>query len=388
MQAISPRVHHMSAMKSLNETLNAPSLTMVLLLLIGLPLMVGLLVQYDYLKDLKRVSNERLTLYEMTLESELQKYEYLPYLISENGLVSTFLTRGGDVLPINKLLHRVNNIAGSSVVYVIGTDGIVLAASNWDKTNTFTGLDLSFRPYFKDAMQGRQGKFFGVGITVGEPGFYVSHSIRHEGVTIGVAVAKIALSPLERLWREGGETLFVTDSNGVIVLTSRPAWKYMTLAPLDENMLRDIRDREHYPGPQLKHLPSKTKTRFGFVKETTIGKERFINNTRDIPGTDWKISYLFPQGPLWERTLGVALTTFVVIGLGILARLFWRERQHKRLSRQQAVEANRIRDINRQLAQEIEERKRTEHELRAAQEELVQAGKLAALGEMATAIAH
>lgn len=368
---------------------NASAMTMVLLLLlIGIPFLVGAIVQYDYLQNQERVSNDRLTLYEMTLEYELKKYEYLPYLISENGMVSSFLTKGGDSAPINHFLGRVNTIAGSSVVYVIGTDGVVKAASNWKSTNKFIGLDLSFRPYFKDAMEGRQGKFFGVGITAGEPGFYISHPIRSNDEIIGVAVAKIALSPLELLWREGGETLFVADSNGVIVLTSRPSWKYMTLTPLSETTLEKIYNRGQYPGFNLKHLPSHTETRFGFVQEISIKNERFLENTRSIPGTDWKISYLTPQGPLWERTLGVSLTTFVLLGLAILTRLFIRERQQKKLSRQQAFEANQIRDINRQLAQEIEERKRTEQELRDAQEELVQAGKLAALGEMATAIAH
>lgn len=361
---------------------------LVLLILLGIPFLIGLLVQYNYIQDLERVSDERLTLYEMTLESELQKYEYLPYLISENGMVSEFLAKGGDALPINRFLYRVNNIAGSSVVYIIGTDGIVSAASNWDKPNNFIDLDLSFRPYFKDAMRGKEGQFFGVGITVGEPGFYISHPIRDKGDIIGVAVAKIALSPLERIWREGGETLFVSDSNGVIVLTSRPSWKYKTLTPLDTVMLKKIHDQEQYPGFQLQHLPSHTRTRLGFVEEFTIGKERFLKRTRGIPGTDWGISYLTPQGPLWERTLGVSLTTFVLLGLAILTRLFLRERRLQRLSRRQAIEADHIRDINHQLAQEVEERKRTEHELRAAQEELVQAGKLAALGEMATAIAH
>ncbi|NDV18581.1 GHKL domain-containing protein [Pseudodesulfovibrio sp. JC047] len=376
-------------MNAFNEIkFNAPTVIFVLLLLFGLPFLVGLLVQYNYIQDLERVSNERLTLYEMTLESELQKYEYLPYLISENGKVSTFLAKGGDQLPINKFLYRVNTIAGSSVVYIIGTNGIVRAASNWDMPKNFINLDLSFRPYFKDAMSGKEGKFFGVGITAGEPGFYTSHPIIHKGNIIGVAVAKIALSPLEHLWREGGETLFVSDSNGVIVLTSRPNWKYKTLTPLDAAILKRIHDREHYPGFQLKHLPSYSRTRLGSVEELTIGKERFLNNARGIPGTDWKISYLTPQGPLWERTLGISLTTFVLLGLGILTLLFFRERQQKKLSRQQAVEASNIRNMNRQLALEIEERKRTEHELRAAQEELVQAGKLAALGEMATAIAH
>jgi len=376
-------------MRGFNETrFNAPVFSVALLILLGIPFLIGLLVQYNYIQDLERVSDERLTLYEMTLQSELQKYDYLPYLISENDMVSRFLVEGGDGLPINRFLYRVNSIAGSSVVYIIGTNGIVCAASNWDKPNNFIGLDLSFRPYFKDAMRGKEGKFFGVGITVGEPGFYISHPIWYNGKVIGVAVAKNALSPLERIWREGGETLFVSDSNGVIVLTSRPAWKYKTLTPLDPPSLKKIHEQDQYPGFELQHLPSHTRTRLGFVQEFSIGKERFLRKSRGIPGTDWGISYLTPQGPLWERTLGVSLTTFILLGLGILTRLFLRERKLKRLSRQQAVEANHIRDINHQLAQEVEERKRTEHELRAAQEELVQAGKLAALGEMATAIAH
>lgn len=378
-------------MRGFNETkFNAPAFSVVLLILLGTPFLIGLLAQYSHIQDLEQVADERLTLYEMTLESELQKYEYLPYLISENGRVSDFLANGGDPMPINRFLKRVNSIAGSSVIYIIPPNGIVSAASNWDKPNNFIDLDLSFRPYFKDAMNGKAGKFFGVGITVGEPGFYISHPIRDmdSNKVIGVAVAKIALSPLERIWRQGGETLFVSDSNGVIVLTSRPAWKYKTLTPLDASMLKRIHDQEQYPGFQLQHLASHTRTRLGFVQEFTIGKERFLRKSRGIPGTNWGISYLTPQGPLWERTLGISLTTFVVLGLAILTRLFLRERRLKRLSRQQAVEANHIRDINRQLAQEVEERKRTEHELRAAQEELVQAGKLAALGEMATAIAH
>ena len=280
---------------------SATNWVFIILLAIGIPFIVGLLVQYNYLKELERVSNDRLRLYEMTLESELRKYEYLPYLISENGMVSTFLTKGGDPLPINRFLYRVNTIAGSSVVYIIGTNGIVMSASNWNKPNDFIGLDLSFRPYFKDAIHGKQGKFFGVGISAGEPGFYISHPIRHNSEIIGVAVAKIALSPLELLWREGGETLFVADSNGVIVLTSRPLWKNKTLTPLDESVLRRLHDKENYPGMELSHLPSKAQTRFGFVRELSIGKERFICNTRGIPGTDWKISYLTPQGPLWKE---------------------------------------------------------------------------------------
>lgn len=157
--------------------------------------------------------------------------------------------------------------------------------------------------------------------------------------------------------------------------------------PLTEETLNQIHDRWQYPEPKLKALPSTTSYLLGF-KELHIDKERFLRNSRSIPGMEWEISYLMNEAPLWERTLGTALTSFVLVGLAILTRMFLRERSQRELSRQQALEADRIRDMNKQLALEIEERKRTEQELREAQEELVQAGKLAALGEMATAVAH
>jgi two-component system C4-dicarboxylate transport sensor histidine kinase DctB len=358
------------------------------LFMLGVPLLVALMVQYNDLQDLERVSNERLTLYESTLNSALQRYEYLPYLIARTGMVGDLLAGGRNEREVNEFLQSANDRAGSSAVYILNAEGIVIAASNWNRDNSFVGLNLRFRPYFKDPMEGREGRFFGVGVTVGQPGLYISHPIRVNGKILGVAATKIALSSLENLWREGGETVFVTDANGVIVLTSRPGWKYRTMAPLSTETLNKIHERWQYPELKLKYLPSRHTSRMGFTNEVTIGTERFFENTRAIPGMGWKINFLMEQGALWERTLGTTLTAFVLVGLAILSRLLLRERRLKMLSRQQAYEAERIRTINTQLAQEIEERKRTEKELREAQEELVQAGKLAALGEMATAVAH
>ncbi|WP_419785236.1 sensor histidine kinase [Pseudodesulfovibrio sp.] len=358
------------------------------LFLAGIPLGVGVLVQYDYLDEFEGVSNERLNLYESTLLAELKKYEYLPYLIAEAGIVSRMLHGADNADQVNRFLEEANSIAGSTVVYVLNTKGIVTSASNWRKENSFIGLDLSFRPYFIDAMEGKQGRFYGVGVTAGNPGYYISHPVRSNGRIVGVAVAKIVLSPLESIWQEGGETLFVSDIHGIIVLASRPEWKYRTLAPLSAQVLRNIHEKLQFPEVKLYPLRLHTAIRLASTKEVTIGKERFLEKSRNIPGMKWTISYLMPQGQLWERTLGISLTTFVILGLAVLTRFFLRERSQRQISRIQAMEADRIRSINTKLEEEVEERKRTEHELRAAQEELVQAGKLAALGEMAAAITH
>ncbi|MCJ2164743.1 MULTISPECIES: ATP-binding protein [unclassified Pseudodesulfovibrio] len=376
----------MSFLNSINIRTGPFVLSMVLML--AIPLGVATLVQYNYILELERVSTERLNLYESTLKSELKKFEYLPYLISETSTVSKILSEGGDPHIVSIFLEKANSIAGSSVLYVLNTDGTVIAASNWRLKKNFLGLQLQFRPYFQDAMAGRQGKFYGVGVNVGNPGFYLSHPVRSNGKIVGVAVAKIALSPLENIWQEGGETLFVADLHGVIVLASRPDWKYRTLAPLSKETIETINEMAQYPEFKLKPLSSKTTNRMASAQEVKIGKENFLKNSRSIPVMDWTITYLMPLGPLWERTLGISMTTFILIGLALLTRLFFRERQQRQISRLQAIEASHIRDINKKLAQEIEEHKRTEHELRSAQEELIQAGKLAALGEMAAAITH
>ena len=71
-----------------------------------------------------------------------------------------------------------------------------------------------------------------------------------------------------------------------------------------------------------------------------------------------------------------------------LGGLFLRERRQKLRSAQRARQADRFQSINKKLQLEIDERKRTETQLLKTQEDLVQTGKLAALGQMSTAIAH
>ncbi len=46
------------------------------------------------------------------------------------------------------------------------------------------------------------------------------------------------------------------------------------------------------------------------------------------------------------------------------------------------------RDVNRQLETEVDERRATEQQLRQTQSDLIQAGKLAALGQMSAALSH
>ncbi|SDL64500.1 two-component system, NtrC family, C4-dicarboxylate transport sensor histidine kinase DctB [Maridesulfovibrio ferrireducens] len=356
------------------------------LTLLAVSLLGILLVQY-YLKDMTRVADERLTLYENTLKLQLNKYSYLPFLVARSSLVRNFLVDGIDKAEVNVFLEEASHKADSTAVYLVDSSGIVLCSSNWNKDNSYIGLDLSFRPYFKEGIKGKEKRFYGVGFASEQPGYYISYPVMVNGSPKGVAVVKIDLSRLQTIWKDGGETIFVADSKDIIILSSRPAWQYRTLITLSPETLRTIQEGGQYPEPKLRRLEFEP-VFSGMLNMVRIDGQYFRETTRHLKSMDWTISYFMGVRPLWERILGISLTSFVLIGLAILIRMFLNERHLKNVSRQQAREADKIQAINIRLEQEIKERERTERELRAAQKELIEAGKLAAVGEMATAVAH
>ncbi len=355
--------------------------------LILIPLAVAFLVQYFYLHEVDRIADERLTLYENTLALQLNKYEYLPSLLAGIAPVKSCLASGRNTASVNAYLEKVAAQSGATAIFLVGENGRVVSSSNWNLENSYVGLDLSFRPYFKGGMKGREVRFYGVGLASEKPGYYIASPVEVEGLPRGVAVVKIDLSTLQNIWRDGGETLFVADSYGIIILSSRPSWQYRTLDALSPEAVRNIHEGGQYPEPRLSRLDMESES-FGFMKTVRINGDLFLRTSRQISGLDWELNFLMGLRPVWERMLGTALTSFVLVGLGILTLLFIHERNQKEVSRREAREAERIRSMNIQLEQEIAERRRTEEELRAAQEELIEAGKLAAVGEMATAVAH
>ena len=82
---------------------------------------------------------------------------------------------------MNLYLAEVNAKAHSSVLYVLDTRGLTLAASNWNEEASFVGMDLGYRPYVRDAVDRGSGRFYGIGTTSGKPGFYYSQAIRDHG---------------------------------------------------------------------------------------------------------------------------------------------------------------------------------------------------------------
>ncbi|MDX2494046.1 MAG: hypothetical protein QNK27_03705 [Desulfuromusa sp.] len=147
--------------------------------------------------------------------------------------------------------------------------GDTLASSNWREPLSFVGKSYGFRPYFTDAKAGHRGEFFAIGVTTGRPGYFMSYSVVEGTRFLGATVVKVDLTPLQDGWREGGETVLVSDSNGVLFLSIRNDWLYRTLTPLSEAQQTLILAGRQYGAQPLELLPFKT-------VETLAAGERIV----------------------------------------------------------------------------------------------------------------
>ncbi|MCG8642979.1 MAG: ATP-binding protein [Desulfobacterales bacterium] len=368
-------------------------LFMLILLTAVLVYSTYLIARSSTLSDLDGTARERLGLYRSTLESALDKYRYLPYLLSENDAVICLLSGRADPGAVNVILETANEKAGSAALFIMDETGKTLCASNWkDPSSSFVGRNYGFRPYFRDAMAGNEGGFYAIGATTGTPGYFMSHPVHaspgdRTGRPIGVVVVKVDLSGLERHWMEGGEIVFVSDASGIIFLSGHTAWKYKSIEPLTPETLKTIRQGRQYKGIRLDTLALE-KGGSDAYQWIRINNEKFFWAGLTLEKFHWQLNYLIPWNHLKER---VNIYLYISSALGvlfILCLLFVQERRLKKISQQKALAAERMGRMNERLQREVDERRRTEGHLRHTQEELVQSAKLAALGQMAAAVVH
>ncbi|WP_323001684.1 cache domain-containing protein [Denitromonas sp.] len=180
-------------------------------------------------------SQLRLDFYRRTMAQTLEEFRLLPTVLGLDGRVRSLLAGPQDTAQadaVNRYLEEVSQDPVIHVLYLLDASGRVLASSNWREPNSFVGNNYGFRPYFHDAMDGRPGRFFGVGVTTQEAGYFLSAPVYVGGTITGVAVVKIRLDALEDAWRRSGDLLLVADRLGVVVLSSTPNWKFRSLFPL------------------------------------------------------------------------------------------------------------------------------------------------------------
>ncbi|KCV81430.1 C4-dicarboxylate transport sensor protein dctB [Actibacterium atlanticum] len=343
------------------------------------------IVSYDIFRaqELSR-SEGRLSLYRSTVTAELERFSHLTQVLAQDVYVMA-AALGAEAATLNPRLKGFSDSAGLDAIYLMTTDGLTVAASNYDQPISFLGGNYAFRPYFQDAVAGQQGRYYAIGATTGLPGYFIADAVQSKGVgPVGVIAIKLDLSKLEESWRSAGEQVLLSNADGVVLLASDPAWRYRLLAPLEAEARAEIVAERQFPGQALQELDW---TRERDQRATISGVDRLHLTSSDLPH-GWELHYFASDDRAVTRSwLATALAVFAAGVVLVLVQVQRTRRMGAALQRSELEEAA-LRQANKQLAFEITERRAAERRLKRTQGELERASRLAALGRLSASVTH
>lgn len=329
-----------------------------------------------------------------TVEGEIERFRYLPAVIARDRRILDVLAspEPATIERANAYLEAVRTDSGADELYVMKLDGLAVAASNHAEPTSFVGENYQYRPYFTDALARGEGRYYAVGATTGIPGYFLSSVIRDNGRIVGVAIVKVDMRKIEATWTDARSIVAVTDADGVVFLTGHAPWKYRPLQALSEETLLDLARTRKYGSADLASA-SPIFSDAGRLPETALvdGEDaRRLVLQVGIEPDGWRLLGLASLAPIRANSLLLALLTALAGLLIAGAGLYMRQRRQLTRARLHAHAELERRVVERtaELNRQVEDRRRAEAELRQAQESLIQAAKLAALGRMSAAIVH
>lgn len=343
------------------------------------------------------------------LKGALGQYRSIPQLIADNPGIQALLQQPSSprrAARVNQKLKQINSAVQASDTYVMNLNGLTIASSNFEKRTSFVGQNFSYRPYFQDAVSGTMGRYFALGTTSLKRGYYFASPVHQGEKIIGVVTVKVNVDQLEQSWKSKDHVIVVTDENGIIFMSSRADLLFKSVKPLTADLHRAIRASRKYNHAELSELdlaPS-GKTRSGHLLVTMAGPDKpmeYLLQSRAMSDEGWEIQILSRTGSartqayiIAASVLLVALTSVLAIAFLALRRQQLLERMRSQTEAQEELERRvkartaELDEANIRLLGEVNERKSAEEELRKTQADLVQAGKLAALGQMSAALSH
>ncbi|MFV0513122.1 MAG: ATP-binding protein [Jhaorihella sp.] len=342
--------------------------------------------RYGYLQALDQLAKRGevdLALASDRLSTQLQVYRELAVLMADHpalsGLDDPARARAAQAV----LLRVADKTAALDVVHA-GADGTVLAAARGIVGPTLRGM-----PAFERALHGALGSEHGL---LGASGVrvysYAAPVFATGGAVRGAVLVVADIEDVEQTWRGSAPVVFFTDANGEVFVTNRSELMFWTRPP-------------GVPGLVPANGPARdfAARRVGSHEVWKLGwgpyvPARALHLSRDLPVIGFTGEVLVDVAPA-RRLAGLQAAAVAAIFLAFGALLFLATERRRALARANAVLENRVAertralsDTNARLRREVNERLDAEAALKQAQADLVQAGKLSALGQMSAGISH
>ena len=328
-----------------------------------------------YLNDIKQEGEIRLTQNERNIVSELQKNSVIPqFLVRDQSIWNALLSNNFSSLP-QMFSEFINEISIESITLMDRTGQIVAVAG---KENL--NVNSSNKIIFNTAISTNDTVMNIIEKNENEFGFFYSRKIENDQRVLGVLSIEVDLKKFENSWKSAGERIFISNGEGKIVLATEPAWKGLS---------EDLAWKNQNSKNIIKRGYSVAK---GWVdsneSDQYFNDSSFVRFNKNIPILNWKMSSFENYSGVRERVNTILALEILIFLLLLVLSLYSLNR--KKILRLNLFEEEtiKLRELNKKLETEMEQRKRVEKNLLAVEQTLEQHSKLAALGEMSAAISH
>lgn len=294
------------------------------------------------------------------LRLEVQRARDIVVFLSDDPRLRAWLTDDGtDAEAIRETLLALADRSGATDLWLLDAGGRPIAGTGpAPETRTAAW-----------AMRARHGTL-GVGLAEdGDAMLTAAPVFGASGRVLGATVASTSLIDVERAWRGDPLTIYFTDDAGRVILSNREE-------------LRAVPPQQAQPGPfGMTGLDLRTIDAGNYVPRRAMHLDRFV------PTLGVRAHVLLDTGPARALAFSRALAAgAVLLMLGGAMAVLWDRR--RRLARANVLLEERVAERTAALRGEVRERREAEAALKRAQAELIQAGKLSALGQMSAGISH
>lgn len=336
------------------------------------------------------------------LDKYLRPYQNIAESVAELNSVRQALSRNALQMPsLSRFLQRMAVNLNAEFIYVINNQGRVIATSNSSTADTLMANDLSFRPYFQQAAAGQTARYFAYGMNTGRPGYFFAAPVMQQGDVVGVAVVKLALTQVFRQLEGHKAGFLIVGYDGVIIAASDAEWRRRTLYPMPDRQRHVLIQAQRYGITSLNAVGNNqpaTAFESAYIYLNKRGlTQRYLVRRAVVREAGWHVMAVSPLSKLYQQILLFCFYYTLFIGVLLLLWMYWRKRaevqkhvegMNQELERRVTELTAELVQSNDELQELVDHYRRSQRELQETQGQLIQAAKLAVLGEMSAGINH
>ncbi|MDB3902847.1 ATP-binding protein [Amylibacter sp.] len=316
------------------------------------------------------------------LLEQLASFKQLSNLLARNPKIIEAFEGNSDIKSIDELVQSTVFLSGSEQILLINKTGNVIASSKLVSGKPTKKSINPNEPYVQAALNGRLGYFYAVDKQTLARTIFIARGIYTSSLSPqGVVIIKVDIPSLEYQWNVDDVSLAFFDANDVAFITNRPSMALRRLGSLDKPFL----ETKHYERNQISKFFDYKKS---MLLNHTILK---FSNTEELPKEALILSKYIPRLEMTTQVFmstqvtkfsarvqaGLTAAIFFALGSGLWSLWLRRQRLIDKLAIEEAANAKLEARVEKRTAQ-----------LKKAQFQLVQAGKLKALGEISAGISH